>query len=104
MKSLAPWTVLLGGVLYVTAATAGTYNLCLGEYWQDGRHNNANPGGTVCPAANGNQLYDYCYVDPNAKAATICRQEGSTGKPLVVHTSSQGGNRCGYEYYVLTCQ
>lgn len=80
-------------------ASAGTYNLCLGEYWQDGKH-----FGTICPAPGGNQLYDYCYVNPNAVAKKICSQEGSTAKPTVVHTGTNGGNKCGYEYYVITCQ
>jgi len=107
MRYLASSSAFLVATLCVTAATAGTYTLCLGEYWQDGRHNNANPGGTVCPAAGGTQLYGYCSPpdpSPNAIAAGVCRQEGSTGTPTIVHPSSQGGNKCGYEYYVITCQ
>jgi hypothetical protein len=95
IRYVASSLAFLGATLCVTAATAGTYNLCLGEYWMDGKHNHANPNGTVCPAAGGTQLYDYCGVDPNAKAAGICRQEGSTGTPTVVKTSSQSGNKCG---------
>lgn len=98
-KHLAFLSTLVGAALYVIPAAAGSYNLCLGEYWQDGRH-----GGPICPAPGGNQIYDYCYTNPNKKAAAICAQEGSTGTPTVVHTGSHGGNKCGYEFYVITCQ
>src|SRR5687768_10356014 len=89
-------SAFFGATLCLTAATAGTYSLCIGEYWQDGRHNNANDCGPVCPAPGGTQLYAYCYVKPKAKAASICRQEGSTGTPTVVHTGGTCGNKCGY--------
>jgi|SRR5882724_4019729 len=90
--------VFLAALQCVTAATAGTYSLCLGEYWQDGKHH-----GAICPAPGGTQLYDYCYTDPKKIAAKICAQEGSTGTHTIVHTASHGGNKCGYEFYVITC-
>jgi hypothetical protein len=99
IRHLSSSLVVLGLTLSATATTAGTYSLCLGEYWQDGRH-----AGPICPAPGGTQLYDYCYTDPIAKAAGICRQEGSTGTPTVVQTASHGGNKCGYAFYVITCQ
>jgi hypothetical protein len=103
IKYLASSMVFLAASMCVTPAPAGSYSLCLGEYWKDGKHDHVN-GGAICPAPGGTQLYDYCYVNPKAKAAGICRQEGSTGTPTVVHTASHGGNKCGYEFYVITCQ
>lgn len=102
IRYLASSLAFLVATLCVTAATAGTYYLCLGEYWLDGRH-----FGAICPAPGGNQLYGYCSppgANPNAIAAGVCRQEGSTGTPTVVTTRTHGGNKCGYGFYVIYCQ
>ncbi|MBG21070.1 MAG: hypothetical protein CML31_14130 [Rhizobiales bacterium] len=89
--------VFLGAILCAATATAGTYNLCIGEYWKDGRH-----GGAICNG--GAEPYAYCGTDPKVKAAELCKQEGSTGTPIVVQTGSHDGNKCGYAYYTITCQ
>jgi hypothetical protein len=99
IKYVAASLGFFGASLCAIDAVAGTYSLCLGEYWQDGRHH-----GPICPAPGGNQLYNYCYTDPHAIASGICQQEGSTGTPTVVHTGGHGGNKCGYDFYVITCQ
>lgn len=99
VRYLAYTGVLVGATLCVTDSRAGSYNLCLGEYWQDGRH-----GGPICPAPGGNQVYGYCYSDPEKIAVSLCAQEHSTGTPTVVQTGVHGGNKCGYTFYVLTCQ
>ena len=96
IRYLASSLTFLGATLCLTAATAGTYNLCIGEYWLDGRH-----FGAICPAG---QPYAYCGTDPKVVAAQLCRQEGSTGRSTVVHAGSHDGNKCGYEFYVITCQ
>lgn len=87
----------VAATLCLTAADAGTYNLCIGEYWMDGRH-----GGAICPG--GGQPYAYCYTDPMVVARGLCKQEGSNGTPTVVETASHGGNKCGYAFFTITCQ
>jgi hypothetical protein len=47
IRYLASSLTFLGATLCLTAATAGTYTLCIGEYWLDGRH-----FGAICPAAS----------------------------------------------------
>jgi hypothetical protein len=98
-RYLAASLAFLSATLFVNAAIAATYNLCLGEYWQDGRHD-----GPICPAPGGNQLYGYCYTDVKATAAAVCAQGGSTGTPTIVQTAVHDGNKCGYAFYVITCQ
>lgn len=97
IKRLTPSIAFLAATLYVTAATAGTYTLCVGEYWKDGRHD-----GAICEG--GAQPYAYCGADPKVEAAKLCRQEGSNGNPTVVQTGSHDGNKCGYAFYTITCQ
>lgn len=103
IRYLGSALAFIGATLSFTAATAGTYSLCTGEYWMDGRHTRSRCG-PVCPAPGGNQLYAYCGADPNVTARSICSQEGSTGKPTVVRTANICGNKCGYSYYTITCQ
>jgi hypothetical protein len=81
----------LAATLFVNAATAGTYSLCIGEY----------QGRGACP--DGQPAYG-CGSDPKDAARELCAQEGSSGEPIVVHLASKGGNRCGYEFYQITCQ
>jgi hypothetical protein len=71
IRCVARLLAFLGATLCVTAATAGTYNLCVGEYWMDGRNDHANPNGTVCPAPTATQLYVYCGVDLKTTAAAL---------------------------------
>jgi hypothetical protein len=96
IRYLAVSAAFLGTTLCLTAATAGTYSLCIGEYWLDGRH-----FGAICPAG---QPYAYCGTDPMVVAAQLCRQEGSTGRPTVAAEASHGGNKCGYVFYLIICQ
>jgi hypothetical protein len=94
IRYLGSLAAFLGATLCVTAASAGTYSLCIGEYSEPEK-------GSPCPRG---QPYAYCGVDPKAEATKLCRQEGSSGDPLVVHLRSQGGNKCGYEFFTITCQ
>ena len=93
VRYLAPSVAFLGATLFITAASAGTYSLCIGEYWE--------PNKGQCPSG---QPYAYCYSDPKVEAAKLCKQEGSSGVPQVVQLRSQGGNKCGYTFYTITCQ
>lgn len=83
----------------INVAYAGTYSICQGEYSEPNK-------GSHCPKG---QPYVYCPTD-NAntvlrnKAASLCAQEGSTGTPKVVQLRTEGGNKCGYGFYQVTCQ
>jgi hypothetical protein len=41
----------------------------------------------------------YCYTDPNAHAKEVCGAD----EPRVKAVYSEGGNKCGYSFYVITC-
>lgn len=95
MDRLAIATVaFLGAAALAAPAGAGTYSLCEGEYSEARK-------GSKCPE---NQPYMYCYGSAAAVAASLCKQEGSTGKPTVVQLRSIGGHKCGYTFYQITCQ
>jgi hypothetical protein len=65
----------------VSAATV-TYRMCLGEYERS------------CQA---HDVYEYCYYDVQAWAKAMC------GSSIIQHYSSYGGDKCGYEMYMIVC-
>jgi hypothetical protein len=84
----------------ITLSHAGTYAVCQGEYSEIRK-------GSKCPSG---QPYVYCPAKNDAtnailtqKAASLCKQEGSSGKPNIVHLRSEGGNSCGYGFFQVTC-
>jgi hypothetical protein len=67
------------------SAIAQEYRLCIGEYPQK------------CPVKY--DQYSYCGASADVVAAKICRAM----KYRLVHLGTQGGNKCGYEWYLVEC-
>ena len=77
-----------------TAAEASSYRLCIGEYEKN------------CPQPH--DVFATCYADPDVVADNTCAitvQGSRTAVPhRLIRQSSQSGNRCGYEIYLIECQ
>jgi hypothetical protein len=57
----------------------------------------------LCPAPGGNKVMATA-IRTRKIAASLCAQEHSTATPTVVQTGVRDGNKCGFAFYVLTCQ
>jgi len=81
--------ILAFGAILLTSQVSGpasaasvTYRMCLGEYERS------------CPS---HDVYQYCYYDVQGWANAKC------GASTIQHYSSSGGDKCGYEMYMIIC-
>ncbi|MDK4733533.1 hypothetical protein [Rhizobium sp. CNPSo 3490] len=64
-------------------AASVTYRMCTGEYEDH------------CPGPH--DVYQYCYFDVKRWADAMC------GAPTVQRYSVTGGNKCGYDMWMIIC-
>jgi len=89
--------ILIAGVVTAISApaVAKEYRLCIGEYDQR------------CPVSH--NVFAGCGASPDIVAADTCAKTTRDGKKesvpyRLIHQGSHGGNRCGYEWYLIECQ
>lgn len=87
-------TLLLSTALSATMSSAGTYTICTGELVDSAHCPPAMPH-AGCPPPDGQE---------KSLAAQLCQQEGSNGTPVIVHLNTLQGQRCGYNFFQVTCQ